>query len=111
MKLIFFLKNIGLLKNGKRFNCGRFNERCPNSSYNKLEKRVDTNVSRQLDSKVRFENLATIKIWADGDDIPGSLALCLADFLMLGAEIRQNSYNRTSVFNVIYEYCSLCSLD
>lgn len=92
--------------------CGRFNERCPITSDYELKNKVDPRADKlELDDSTRLDALATIKIWAEKEDVPGALALSIADFLMIGDTVQANINTGDSIFNVVYEYCNLCNLD
>ena len=55
--------------------------------------------------------LANVKIWAEKDSIPGSLAVALSDFLMLGADLQLDAeINRTPILNIVYEASNLCTM-
>lgn len=56
------------------------------------------------------ESLATIKILADCDQVQGSLAVAIADFLMIGEKLafKDEAYSDKPI-DIVYENCSKCS--
>ncbi|KAF0198322.1 MAG: hypothetical protein FD166_1375 [Bacteroidetes bacterium] len=90
-------------------NCGHFNQRCPISYNHTIDKKRIGNVPETIAQGTdRLTTLATIKIWANNESVPGALAVCLADFLMIGDKIDLRNNLDEKLINIIYEYCSLC---
>lgn len=95
--------------------CG-FHPLCPVSSNNKPcgegGCRSVSNCSQTGEEEYNNPIRANVKIWADGDSVPGSLAIALANFLMLGADLRLDAEeNNSPLLNIVYENCSACTLD
>ncbi len=95
--------------------CG-YHPTCPVSAHHYLTKELDSEAkgSKNGTNKTKPDKysdiLATVKIWADQDDTPGALAMAIADFLLLGADSTTNGIeNMSSVMNIVYESCNLCS--
>jgi len=94
--------------------CG-FHPLCPVSSNNKPcgegGCRSASNCSQTGEKEYNNPIRANVKIWADGDSVPGSLAIALANFLMLGADLRLDAEeNNSPLLNIVYENCSACTL-
>ena len=89
--------------------CGHYTQRCSICTNNTLSKE-GSNITH-IKNIDRINDLATIKIWAEEDTIPGSLALCIADFLMIGDQISMKLVENTKILNIIYENCTLCNLE
>jgi len=54
--------------------------------------------------------LASVKIWADYDSVPGSLATALSNFLMMGSDMHlQAEEDDRPLMNIVYEQCNACT--
>lgn len=81
--------------------CDKYCQRCPISDNNKTDE-----VDKTKTSNNSLCSSVSIKIWAQYDDIPGSLAISLSDILMMGTSIDNNT--SLGNYNIVYETCNLC---
>ena len=89
---------------GAQSNCA-YNTRCPISSNS-----GDCLAGKYPHSEKTYTNAATIKILANYDSLSGSLAVMLADFLMIGEQLRfsQKQHSQNKNIDLVYENCLLC---
>lgn len=97
--------------------CG-YHPSCPvSTNHNILDYRQplpSTAILAEPEVKASFDIvspiLATVKIWADQDSTPGALAMALADFLLLGADVTpEPAYRNIPIMNIVYESCNSCT--
>ena len=95
-------------QNNVQESCTKYSQRCPVSSN---EHMIHPVCGKKEGIPNYVKQYAQIKLWAGNDDVPGALALAIADFLMLARSARFEEDGRKGLINIVYESCQLCTLE